>query len=566
MANPSSYTQLLESCLRKTPWDELSDDQASKMVDYMWDITKKAAREDFYTFVKVMAPVLIPGFKTGRHIDIICHQLQNLYEAIQDNDKSKSKMQVFLPPESTKTVMCSHLFPAWLLGKHPDYRIIAVAHSAEHAAKELGGNSKRILNLPEYQEIFPKTKVSRESSGSGFWKTTKYGYYYSGGSDSQYPGKRANLLICDDVVSEKTPVSKLKTINHDYSSGLESRLLEDNSGQLIVNTRWYLDDISGFTVMRDGGVCPITGKEYLNKDGKLSDRPWQIISVPAILDEDGVALMHRESDPKDKYIIGGSYWPEHKGLDNLLEKKRIHTPHQWNALFMQSPIPTEGNIFSQDMFQWWRHSDPPEVSNIIISLDTAFSEKKTKDSAESVYQIWGIFPMRETTYDGKESVAGNMILLGYNKGHWSFPELKDTCKGLFEEYGQNLDFFLIEDRASGQSLIQELQAIGIPVVPYNPEKDKISRAHSASALIHSGRVYLNPNLMFTQEFLAEILKFPAGGLDTTDAFSQAVLWMRDNWHIIPQDYTTYLRDEDSDGYRTSFQRRPSTYWGSVSKH
>jgi phage terminase large subunit-like protein len=125
-----------------------------------------------------------------------------------------------------------------------------------------------------------------------------------------------------------------------------------------------------------------------------------------------------------------------------------------------------------------------------------------------------------------------------------------------------LDFFLIEDRASGISLIQELQDVGLPVIPYMPDKDKISRAHAASAIIHSGRVYLNQALMFSQEFLSEVMKFPASGRDTVDAMSQAILWMKNNWHIIPKDYTFYRTEEA----RPEFQRRPSTYWSSVSKH
>jgi hypothetical protein len=95
-----------------------------------------------------------------------------------------------------------------------------------------------------------------------------------------------------------------------------------------------------------------------------------------------------------------------------------------------------------------------------------------------------------------------------------------------------------------------------------PDKDKISRAHAASAIIHSGRVYLNPNLMFSQEFLSEVMKFPASGKDTVDAMSQAILWMKNNWHIVPKDYIFY-RTEDA---KPEFQRRTNTYWSSVSKH
>jgi len=545
--------ELLKYSAANVDWLAMTDKQKQELTTFLWGVTKKAAIEDFYTYVKTLAPILIPGFKTGRHIELICSELQALYVAILTNDKTRSKCQVYLPPESMKTVLCSHLFPSWVLGKHPNWRIIAVGHSADHAAKELGANAKRVVTLPEYQEIFPKTKVSRESPGVGFWKTTKGGYYFSGGWKTQFPGKRANLLIGDDVVSEQTKTSELKTINTNYASGLESRLLEDNSGQLIVNTRWYLVDLSGFLEARDGGMTP-TGVH----SGGESDRPWRIIRVPAILDQEAVNLL---GGGDSRFVEGGSYWPEHKSVENLLDAKRRMTPHQWNALYLQSPIPTKGSIFDHKEFKLWLHPDPPEVSSVIISLDTAFSEKETKDSAESCYQIWGIFPMKEVAYNGKESTQGNMILLGYAKGHWSFPELKDRCRGLYEEYAQILDFFLVENRASGISLIQELREIGLPVVEYNPDRDKISRAHAASAILHGGRIYINQNLYFSQEFVSELQKFPSGGKDTADAFSQAVIWMRDSWKITPEDYSRY--EEDDDPNVLKFQRRPKTYWGAV---
>jgi predicted phage terminase large subunit-like protein len=558
-----SYKELLHYTTSNITFDRLTEKEKEEMISFLWQITIKACREDFYTFVLTMAPVLIPGFKTGRHIEIICKELQDLYEAIKRNDKTKSKLQVFLPPESMKTVLCSHLFPVWLLGKMPMYRVIAVAHSGDHAGKELGGNAKRITQLPEYQEIFPKMKISSESPGTAFWKTTKGGYYFSAGWGTQLPGKRCNLLLGDDIVSEHTKPSEISTINENYASGAESRMLEDNSAQLIVNTRWYPNDISGYLEDRDGGITP----NGIISGSKQSDRPWRIIKVPALLDPEAVALLSQPGDKEGIYKVGGSYWPERKSIENILDAKRRLTPHQWQALMLQDPMPADGSIFKRDMFKEWKIQAPPEVSNVVISLDTAYSEKETKDAAESVYEIWGIFPMKETTATGEESMQGNMILLGYDKGYWSFPELKEKCFELMNEYRDSLDFFLIEDRASGISLIQELRNVGIPVIAYQPDKDKVSRAHAASAHIYSGRVWTNPNLDFSNQFLSEVMKFPAAGKDTTDAFTQAVLWMKDNWLIIPEDYSNYGSDS---AYRygdnvTPIRKKARSYWNSAKR-
>ena len=97
-----------------------------------------------------------------------------------------------------------------------------------------------------------------------------------------------------------------------------------------------------------------------------------------------------------------------------MDAKSRSTPHQCNDLYMQNPIPIEGSIFNPKKFEMWTNPIPPEVSTVIISLDTAFSEKETKDSAESVYQIWGVFAQKELSASGKVSMQGNMILLGYD--------------------------------------------------------------------------------------------------------------------------------------------------------
>ncbi len=120
---------------------------------------------------------------------------------------------------------------------------------------------------------------------------------------------------------------------------------------------------------------------------------------------------------------------------------------------------------------------------------------------------------------------------------------------------------MVENRASGISLIQELREVGLPVVEYNPDRDKMARANAASSILHSGRIYLNQNFYFSQEFMAELQKFPGSGKDTADAFSQAVIWMRDSWKVTPQEYSRYSYDDDDNVL--TFQRRVKSYWGSV---
>lgn len=49
------------------------------------------AQESFYAYVRLMGPVVVPGFKDGKHIQLICDACQEAYET--DN----ARLMVFLP-------------------------------------------------------------------------------------------------------------------------------------------------------------------------------------------------------------------------------------------------------------------------------------------------------------------------------------------------------------------------------------------------------------------------------------------------------------------------------------
>ena len=68
---------------------------------------KQESKQDFLTFVKQMAPMLVSDFKMGKHIEVIADKL------LQLESGDIKRLMVFLPPRSSKSVICSKLFPAW---------------------------------------------------------------------------------------------------------------------------------------------------------------------------------------------------------------------------------------------------------------------------------------------------------------------------------------------------------------------------------------------------------------------------------------------------------------------
>ena len=88
---------------------------------------------------------------------------------------------------------------------------------------------------------------------------------------------------------------------------------------------------------------------------------------------------------------------------------------------------------------------------------------------------------------------------------------------------------LVEDKASGQSLIQELKlSTNYPVIPVPIDRDKETRASAVTGYFESGRVLFPADAPWLADLEDELASFP-GGLhdDQVDAITQALNRMRD---------------------------------------
>jgi predicted phage terminase large subunit-like protein len=113
-----------------------------------------------------------------------------------------------------------------------------------------------------------------------------------------------------------------------------------------------------------------------------------------------------------------------------------------------------------------------------------------------------------------------------SRGRWEFPELKRQAVALADIWRPHA--VLIEDAASGQSLIQALKSeTRLPILPVKPQGDKVSRAHAVSPLVESGRVVLPTEAAWLSDFLEEVISFPSAPHDDqVDALTQALSYLR----------------------------------------
>jgi predicted phage terminase large subunit-like protein len=139
-------------------------------------------------------------------------------------------------------------------------------------------------------------------------------------------------------------------------------------------------------------------------------------------------------------------------------------------------------------------------------------------------------------YPNEGGSGPNLILLDSQKGRWDFPELKQIALDNYKFWEP--DTVIVEAKASGTPLTQELRNMGIPVVNFTPSRgnDKVTRVHSVSPLFEAGMVWA-PDETWADELIEEVAAFPNGeNDDLVDSMTQALMRYRQgNFVQLPTD-------------------------------
>ena len=483
------------------------------------------SKDSFLHFIAMFAPTLVPDWLMGRHIHVIADKLQKV-----ESGEIK-RLMVFLPPRSSKSVICSKLFPAWYVGRHPQHEILTVSHS-DQLASDFGRSVRDLVNYDLFNTVFPDVQLRSDVRAAGKWKTNQGGTYYAAGVRSQIAGRGAHVAILDDVMSEEDSFSETgrRYVKEWYPSGLRTRIMP-NGSIVIINTRYHEDDLCGWLLRQESQI------ELENK--------WEVIKIPAWVDEPSSKLLDLP--------VGSSYFPEWKPSEILKndeeEIKASNGSRYWESLYMQNPVPDTGGIIKKKWIQWWDYDEPPACDYIIQTYDTAFSTKTTADF--SVIQTWGIFEHMETDSTGRENWVSNLILLGNEKGRFDYPALRTKAQELYDYHKP--DVCIIEKKASGQSLIQDLRRAGLPVLDYIPDRDKTARVYAATPLMEAGRVWLPKGYEWSDDLYGEAITFPnARHDDQVDAMTMAIHYMKESWNLLHPDDPDY-----EEGYE---RKKRVAYW------
>jgi predicted phage terminase large subunit-like protein len=450
---------------------------------------QEKARNNFLDFVRYVWPQFI----CGPHHKIMAEKFERLVNG------DLKRVIINIAPRHGKSELTSYLFLAWLMGRDPSAKIIQATHTAELAMR-FGRKVRNLMDTEQYKEVFPEVKLAADSKAAGRWETNRGGEYFASGVGGAMTGRGANFLIIDDPHSEQDALSEtaMEKAYEWYTSGPRQRL-QPGGKILLVMTRWSKVDLTA-RVLADEARDPRADK-------------WEVIEFPAIMPS------------------GRPCWPEFWKIDDLLSVKASLPTNKWNAQWQQNPTAEDGAIFKREWWKVWNRTYVPQLQYVIQSYDTAYSKKETADF--SAITTWGVF---QPGLDEPEQ----LILLDAKKGRWDFPELKRVSLDLYRYWKP--DCVLIEAKAAGLPLTQELRRTGIPVVNYSPggrnrATDKVSRANAVSPVFEAGFIWA-PDEPWAEEVVEEMAEFPYGEHDDlVDSAVQAVMRFRQgNFLTIPSDY------------------------------
>lgn len=468
-------------------------------------IQQELARRKLKRFIEYTYPNYIHTWFTN----YICDEIDIFLDQVIK--KQSPRLMLFAPPRHGKSEIVSRRFPAYALGKYPDLSFIATSYASDLSSRN-NRDVQRIIDEPSYHEVFSSVSLNRANvrtvaqnkylRNSDLFEIVNHkGVYRSAGVGGGITGMGGDILIIDDPIKDAEQADSI--VYRDkvwdwYTSTLYTRC-SSGGGILIILTRWHEDDLAG---------------RLVEQQRKGEGDNWKIVSFPAIAEVD--ETYRKQGEPLQ---------PERFGIETLNKIKVAVGSRVWNSLYQQRPSAIEGSLFKREHWQYYKplSNNVNEIKNqlgikrIIQGWDTAF--KKTDSADFSAGLTIGVSDSR-------------YYILDVMKEKFEYPELKRAVQMYAEKW--NPQVVLVEDKASGQSILQELKRqTRIPLLPYKIDKDKIARANAITPIHEAGLVYLPEQASWVYDFVESLSLFPNGTHDDdVDSFTMCLDYLTRGTHGI----------------------------------
>jgi phage terminase large subunit-like protein len=493
-----------------------------KTASLAMDIAAERCRQTFAVFAKEAWHLIEPGkqFVPGWHLDAIAEHLQAVIEG------DIKRLLVNMPPRHGKSSFISTLIHPWSWLHNPSLRWLCASYALNLATRD-NLKCRRIIKSQWWENHYGESwwlahhgarfeltsdqdaKMKFENTFSGYRQCTSVG---SAGTT----GEGGDILVIDDPhpIEQKRSDIKREAVLDWFLNTWMSRLNDEKTGAcIVVGQRVHTQDVSGLILdgacgdwvhlnlpaeYEAGSPC----KTYWHSGKKLLTEPakegWEDPRV------DPAAYSKRLQQDIDPVYLWSARFP----AKVIEQKKRIHGPLGFAAIFQQRPVPAGGNIYKEKDRRFFT-IEPITQSYLLETprgrvtfpitrcwnlgvIDLATSTRTSADYF--CFETWAVTPYK----DG--------LLLHCVHDHLEFNDQQSTISTEFQRFHHSV--IAIEKAGYQLAMIQDCVRKGLPIKPFEPQADKIVRSTTGSIYYSNGKAYHLKDLINLVEVEKELFTFP----------------------------------------------------------
>lgn len=468
--------------------DRLQMYAAEKMLE------RQQQRDSLAVFIRKVFATVDPGatYMHAWYIDLIAEHL----EAVSANEIEN--LAINIPPRFLKSMSVTIAWPAWVLGHNPSEQIIGASYSEKLSMKH-NVDCRLVVQSDWYRQVFPGVTLASDQNEKAKFSTTKRGHRIATSVGGTATGEGGNILILDDPINPKKALSDTEraTANDWVDQTWSTRKNNPKkSHEVIVMQRLHVNDTTGHVLSKD------------------PDK-WTHLVIPQESEKKTVVYFPR-SKRKITRQKGGLIHPERMGATEVAGVKRRLGSYGFAGQHQQRPTPAGGGRIKLAWFPRYQER-PDEPEQVILSFDTAQKEREINDPS-----VGAVFYKK----------GGQWHLVHIWKDTVRYPDLKKKVIAM-DDYWKPQGV-LIEDKSSGESLIQELREdTSIPVIAMTPEASKILRLDAQTPTIEAGVLALPDANKLQYDWLTYLEEclghFPSPtSWDELDTISQFLKYIRED--------------------------------------
>lgn len=471
--------------------------------------TVASCKGSFWAFVQEFWEE-VPGAGTmiaNWHMEFLCDEMQAMAERVFQGLPKLYDEVVNISPGTSKSTICSILFPCWVWTRMPTARILTASHTDE-LVLDLANKARSVINSEKYKEFYPHIHIKHDQNNKGYYSNTLGGDRKTCTIGGKSPmGFHAHFLIVDDPIDPKKVLSslELKTAESFMTNVLPTRKVDKRvSVTFLIMQR--LHDGDPTRVMLD------TSK----KEGSSKTRH---VCLPAELpkDEQGNYVPGNVSPPElAKHYIHGLMDISRLDRTVLQDYKSRLGAYGYAGQFLQSPVPPGGGMFKPQYFSQRVKAAPYDATRIRFT-DRASTENGGCNTASVLMS---------------KDKDGNYYVEHVDKGQWEPYErnqrMRATAMRDRARYGPKNEPLHLFEREGGSSGRDAAKGVikamaGFSVQEATVTGDKVTRAEPWSAQCAAKNVYIvDDGTWDIQSYIDEHCSFPLGKMkDQVDASSGA---------------------------------------------